>query len=77
MPYNETPKLQPGHIVPVTKLPMYTPVVSTNAVTGLESLQLVQMFQSGQDNLFAGLLNLACKEDLVQNGVDLKDSQPH
>ena len=42
---------------------------------GLKSFQLVQMFQSGQDNLLAGLFDLACKEDLVQNGIDLNNSQ--
>lgn len=33
------------------------------------------MFQSRKHHLFARLLNLACKEDLVQNRIDLSSNQ--
>ncbi len=38
---------------------------------GLASLQLIQMLQPRQDNLFARLFDLTGEENLVQDGVDL------
>lgn len=34
-------------------------------------LELVQVLESGQNNLLAGLLNFTSKKDLVENGIDL------
>lgn len=40
------------------------------------SLQFIQMFQPCQDDLFAGLFDLARKEDLVQNCINLHNEIP-
>lgn len=37
-------------------------------------LQLIQMLQSRQHDLFTCFLNLACKEHLVENRIDLNPS---
>ena len=37
----------------------------------MRSLQLVQMLQSSQNDLFARLFDLASQEDLVEDRVDL------
>lgn len=34
-------------------------------------LQLIQVFQSRENNLLACLLNLACEKDFIQDSVDL------
>lgn len=39
--------------------------------TDISLLQLIQVLQSGQNHLFARLLDLAGEEDLIENGIDL------
>lgn len=53
--------------------PNYTPCIAPvkMVVPVCRSLQFIQMLQPCQDNLFAGLFDLARKEDLVQNCVNL------
>lgn len=67
--------------IPATPTPYYghfSSPIPFNATSGgcdpkqIEaSLQLVQMFQPGQDDLFTRLFDLAGEEYLVENGVHL------
>ena len=57
-------------VYPINPKPQAHHCHSTRVIRQL-SLQLFQLVQSCRNDFLAGLFNLACKEDFVQDGVNL------